>query len=463
MKRYATSLKNLADRTGIMSRLGLFVGLALLLAACGGVQPSDSPAPGTTDTAADAATPIPAEENDSGDVIEIAPADNAGELPAGDRPLATLEPEARNGYFTEAPDLTIDPAANYYATIATEKGDIVVQLFADRAPVTVNNFVFLANQGFYDNTTFHRVLDGFMAQAGDPTGTGTGGPGYQFQDEFTPGLTFDRPGLLAMANGGPSTNGSQFFITFAPTEWLDGYHTIFGEVISGNEVLAQLTRRDPTQNPTEPGDVITSITIETRPESVLPTPTPLPPTPTPYAPTSLEGDRPLAELAPEERNAYFNAPPEMVIDAAADYRAILTTSKGDIELTLNAEEAPIAVNNFVVLVNLGFYDGLSITAIPGQALVFGSLTEDQASDVGYTFAPETGFEPTRGSLAYVVLQPMPNEPPVSSGSQLLIALTDPPVETAQFYSFFGTVTDGDDVLDELTSDDIIESVTIVEE
>ncbi len=132
------------------------------------------------------------------------------------------DPMARDGMYTAPPEMTIDAAKFYYATIATEKGDIQVQLFADRAPMTVNNFVFLARAGFYNNTTFHRVIDAFMAQAGDPTATGAGGPGYDFEDEFFPGLGFDRPGLLAMANRGPATNGSQFFITLAPTEWLNG-------------------------------------------------------------------------------------------------------------------------------------------------------------------------------------------------------------------------------------------------
>ncbi len=147
--------------------------------------------------------------------------------------------------YDAPPEMMIDPDAYYYATLRTEKGDIKVQLFADRAPNTVNNFVFLAREGFYDNTTFHRVIDGFMAQAGDPAATGAGGPGYLFEDEFFPGLEFDQSGLLAMANRGPGTNGSQFFITFSPTEWLNGGHTIFGKVIEGEDVLADITRIDP--------------------------------------------------------------------------------------------------------------------------------------------------------------------------------------------------------------------------
>lgn len=163
--------------------------------------------------------------------------------------------------YDAAPAISIDITKKYTATIELEKGgEIVLELFADKAPITVNNFVFLAREGFYDGTTFHRVLEGFMAQGGDPTGTGAGGPGYAFEDEFSD-LSFDKAGILAMANSGPNTNGSQFFITFAPTPHLTGLHTIFGQVIEGMDVLNGLTRRDPNTNPTESGDVIKTITI----------------------------------------------------------------------------------------------------------------------------------------------------------------------------------------------------------
>jgi len=157
--------------------------------------------------------------------------------------------------------MQIDPAKSYEAVFTTEIGEFRVRLFPEQAPVTVNNFVFLATQGYYDNTTFHRVLPGFMAQAGDPTGTGGGGPGYAFEDEFDPDLQFDRPGLLAMANRGPNTNGGQFFITYAPTPHLTGLHTIFGEVMEGVEVLGSLRSRDPQANPDYQGDGLISIEI----------------------------------------------------------------------------------------------------------------------------------------------------------------------------------------------------------
>ncbi|MCE1254159.1 MAG: peptidylprolyl isomerase [Anaerolineae bacterium] len=139
-------------------------------------------------------------------------------------------------------------------------GEFVVQLYPKQAPITVNNFVFLAREGYYDGTTFHRVLDGFMAQGGDPTGTGMGGPGYKFVNEDSD-LQFDKPGVVAMANAGRDTNGSQFFITFVARPELTGGYTIFGQVISGMDVVNAITRRDPMQSPNFTGDVIESITI----------------------------------------------------------------------------------------------------------------------------------------------------------------------------------------------------------
>ena len=126
------------------------------------------------------------------------------------------------------------------ATIETTKGTIVIELYNDEAPNTVENFIKLAEQGFYNGIIFHRVIPGFMVQTGDPTGTGTGGPGYDFADEFSANVHHDSPGVVSMANRGPNTNGSQFFITLAPTPWLDGKHTIFGHVLEGQAVVEQI-------------------------------------------------------------------------------------------------------------------------------------------------------------------------------------------------------------------------------
>jgi cyclophilin family peptidyl-prolyl cis-trans isomerase len=139
-----------------------------------------------------------------------------------------------------APSGALDTTKSYTARFKTERGDIVVELYADRAPLTVENFVNLARAGFYDGTTFHRVIKGFMAQGGDPTGTGTGGPGYQFGDEFHPSLRHDRAGILSMANSGPNTNGSQFFITLGPTPHLDRRHSVFGAVVEGLDVVRKI-------------------------------------------------------------------------------------------------------------------------------------------------------------------------------------------------------------------------------
>jgi cyclophilin family peptidyl-prolyl cis-trans isomerase len=164
--------------------------------------------------------------------------------------------------YSSPPAMQIDPEKSYIATIATENGDIVLELYADKAPVTVNNFVFLAREGFYDDTTFYRVIPGFMAQAGDPTGTQGGGPGYAFADEFHPDLRHDGPGVLSMANTGqPVSNGSQFFITYDATSWLDDRHTVFGRVTEGMDVLESLEVGDPSQYPDFVPTVILAVSI----------------------------------------------------------------------------------------------------------------------------------------------------------------------------------------------------------
>jgi cyclophilin family peptidyl-prolyl cis-trans isomerase len=168
----------------------------------------------------------------------------------------------RENWF-EQPEQVIDPEKEYVATIETEKGDIVVELFPDTAPVNVNSFAFLAQNGWYKDGTFHRVLPGFVAQGGDPTGTGIGFPGYRCGDEVVATRTFDEAGIVSLANSGPDSNGSQFFITFDAVPQLDPNFTIIGRVIEGMDVADSLTPRDPQQdlNP-EPGDTIIDIKIE---------------------------------------------------------------------------------------------------------------------------------------------------------------------------------------------------------
>ncbi len=177
------------------------------------------------------------------------------------KPQASTQSAANAGKYSAYPTMTIDKAKKYTATFKLAKGgEFIVELYPDKAPKTVNSFVFLAREKYFDGVTFHRVLEGFMAQGGDPTGTGSGGPGYLFENEDSD-LKFDKPGVLAMANAGRDTNGSQFFITFAATPQLDGGYTIFGQVTDGMDVVNSITRRDPQSNPGFTGDVIESVTI----------------------------------------------------------------------------------------------------------------------------------------------------------------------------------------------------------
>lgn len=167
--------------------------------------------------------------------------------------------------YTSCPAVTVQQDREYIGSLHTEKGDIKIQLFADKAPMTVNSFLFLARNGWYDNITFHRVISDLFAQTGDPSGTGKGNPGYYVITEIDPSLIFDKPGMVAMVNSGPDTSGSQFFITYAPTMQYNGQYTIFGQVLSGMDVLKQLTPRDAQPGiDTPPGDKLLSVTIEER-------------------------------------------------------------------------------------------------------------------------------------------------------------------------------------------------------
>ncbi len=171
--------------------------------------------------------------------------------------------QMQDNLYTDCPPMTIDQNKTYTATLKTTKGDIVIELYPAKAPFTVNSFIFLAKEGYYNNVPFHRVIPDFVAQAGDPSGTGMGGPGYTFSNEVDPSLRFDKPGVVGMANSGPTANGSQFFITYVPYPKLDGSYTVFGQVVSGMDVAKQLQPRDPSQGGqlAEP-DRIETITIQ---------------------------------------------------------------------------------------------------------------------------------------------------------------------------------------------------------
>ncbi len=369
-----------------------------------------------------------------------------------------VAPAQRNNMYDAPPDMEIDPSKVYVATLKTERGDIVVELFADKAPRTVNNFVFLAREGFYDNTTFHRVIEDFMAQAGDPTGTGRGGPGYTFADEFHPDLKHDAPGVLSMANAGANTNGSQFFITFEATPWLDGAHTVFGKVVEGMDVLMSLAPRDP-QTASEPGDEIETIEIEETSESQLPTPTPE---------TRVQPGTIPMPAEPAARNNMYPAGPAMVIEPDKAYVATLETEKGDMVVELYAERAPETVNNFVFLAREGFYDNTTFHRVIEDFMAqAGDPTGTGRGGPGYTFADE--FHPDLKHDAPGVLS-MANAGANTNGSQFFITFEATSWLDGR-HTVFGKVVEGLDVLEKISlrdpqtasrPGDAIETITIAE-
>lgn len=376
-------------------------------------------------------------------------ASEGGSSPTGQEPIPTKQ------IWDQPPEMTIQQDTIYLATLKTERGDIQIELFTDKAPVTANNFIFLAEQGFYDNTTFHRVIPEFMAQAGDPSGTGMGGPGYRFGDEFHPDLRFDQEGLLAMANAGPDSNGSQFFITYGAAPHLTGSHTIFGKVVEGMKVLESLTPRDPQENPDFKGDVLHTVEIEEAETSLLPPPTP---TPIPLAPEPEEG-RPLAELEIPERENLYNSPPSQVLEEGVEYQAVLSTSQGEVEIQLDPEGAPESVNNFIVLAELGYWDGFPISFVePGVFVVMGSPQNRPDSDIGYGVTNEVGLEAAKGAVGFLFREDIQ----AASGSQFFILLEAMPSLEGRF-NVFGYVTSGMENVSLMTDGDQILKVVILRE
>lgn len=253
-KQPSSALPGIISAAVVLIVLGLVAGLLISRAG------TSADAPGTV-----------AEFNPSADAFAqstVAPAPTvAAEPTTAVQPALPAEtlPTATTYTFDAPPPMEIDPESQYIATILTPRGEVVVELLPEIAPQTVNNFVFLARQGFYNGLTWHRVLENFMAQGGDPLGDGTGGPGYSIPAEFTNQLTFDQPGMLAMARSAdPDSAGSQFFITTGAAPWLNEQYTIFGRVVSGQEIVNAIPLRDP-QNPDDlatPGETILGITID---------------------------------------------------------------------------------------------------------------------------------------------------------------------------------------------------------
>lgn len=248
-------------RTRRLGPLALAAAALLIgLAACKPVAASDDPKSGPAAAKAGPAAPPPAGPPPPS-ALPRAAALPAPTPPAGYTLTPYLSAVPRRS-FTQ-PGEALEEGKDYAAVIETSKGLIVADLFEDRVPTTVNSFVWLARNRFYDGVPFHRVIEGFMAQTGDPTGTGSGGPGYQFGNEIRQDLRHDAKGVLSMANAGPDTNGSQFFITFAPAPTLDGKYTVFGRVTEGEDVLDRITRIEPGQPGTP--DVVRRIYIVEKP------------------------------------------------------------------------------------------------------------------------------------------------------------------------------------------------------
>ncbi len=417
----------------------LMILAAMGLAACS----TPTPPPPTPTPLPPTATP--AEES------VATPTEAAGLIPPEDPTTVEMpaDPKARDRMFAAPPPMIINPDKFYVATIVLEKGgEMSFRLFPQEAPQTVNNFVYLAEAGFYDGTSFFRVIPGFVAQGGDPLDDGTGDPGYTFPDEFSPDLAHDRVGVLSMANTGPDTNGCQFFITFEPTPWLDDHHTVFGRLIDGLETLRSITPRDP-ETATERGDVIETIRITEMDEPPV---------------SKLPADEEIAvPEEPEARANLYPQPPAMTIDPTAHYTATLVTPKGEIVLTLRSDAAPQTVNNFVFLARAGFYDGLTFHRVEPDFVIQGGdpLGSGQGGP-GYVIPPEIGLPHTAGALAMARLSDRGNPRRMSSGSQFYITLTQTEFLDGA-YTVFGYVAEGMDVVQAIEVGDPIEQVIIEEE
>lgn len=261
----------------------------------------------------------------SGVVTTAQEAQSPADLCAAAVPAETPE----NRSFTNS-EQVIDDTTDYRAIFCTSAGPIYIDLYEALTPITVNNFVFLTQQGYYNNTIFHRVIEEFMAQGGDPTGTGMGGPGYQFEDEFVNYLVFDKPGLLAMANAGAGTNGSQFFITTVPTPHLDFAHTIFGEVLEGQENVLAIELRDPEQ-PDAPATTLDTVLI-VQPEQVITT----------FEETTLTAENMIAAF--DELQEGLNLP-EFALEGGDNLLDAQTIASTAPEALVSDYEAQLTANN----------------------------------------------------------------------------------------------------------------------
>lgn len=423
--------------------VALAVAAAALLAlgACTAVPSSPAATATTAPAAATPAAPATAA------VQTTVQAPVSATVPApveGQRPLAQIPAEQRNDMFSGPAAQYVQANTIYIATIVTDKGNIVAELYQD-TPLGLNNFVTLALDGFYDGLTFHRVEPGFVVQGGDPLGTGGGGPGYEIDAE----INYPHPrGALAWARTSDDINpdrmssGSQFYITLAQTEFLDNQYSVFGYVIEGMDVVDQIAAGDKIQRV----DITTATTtkLPTPYPTATPTTAPTPTiTPTPFAPASQEG-RPLASVEVAKRDKYFNTAPAMTIDTTKKYEATIETAKGNIVMELDPALAPVTVNNFVTLANLGYFDNMPVAHVePTVYAVFGSPLGRPDSDVGYSLASEVSAQSSQLVTGTVAMYPIYTETGdvTASGSQFFFSFALVPEGGVQL-NVMGTVTSG---------------------
>jgi len=345
------------------------------------------------------------------------------------------------------PEMKIDPAKFYLATIETKVGDINIELMPAEAPVTVNNFIFLAREKFYDGSSFHRVEKEVMAIGGKPLDGLYDGPGYTIPDEITEEMRFDEGGYVAMVKTDePDTAGSQFFITLGQTPWLNSIYTIFGKVVEGMDVVKNLKLVDPRID-THKGTGILSVKISEPKESLLPEKKPF----VPKAPELVDG-RPLADLPIPEREYIYNTPPKMVIDPAKSYIARFNTTKGTIDVRLRPDINPVSVNNFVVLAKLGYWDNFPFTTVVRwRYAISGSPRAKPRSDIGYYIPWEDSpaLPLHIGSLGYWLHARMDGS---SSASNIFFMMTNDP--RGHYGNVFGEVLgDGIDIVRSIPADD----------
>jgi peptidyl-prolyl cis-trans isomerase B (cyclophilin B) len=435
--------------------LMIVLAAALALSACVPAVPVAPPGEATALPEAPPATATVAATAEAATAAEPAAALDANPVPAppadGSRPLASVPPAERADRFSAPAATYVEPDTTYTATIVTDKGNIVAELYPD-TPESLNNFVTLALNGYYDGLTYHRVEPGFVIQGGDPVGDGSGGPGYTIPGEFA----HKHPrGALAWARTGDEVNperrssGSQFYVTLDETPFLDGAYSVFGQVIEGMEVADQIA----------PGDKIQRIDITEGGASRLPTPEP---TAEPKAPVSMDG-RPLAAVAVAEREGYYNRPPETTLDTTRSYQATIKTTKGDIVIDLNDDKAAASVGNLKLLADLGYFDGMPVSYVePATYALFGSPAARPDSDVGYLIPLEADALASQIITGTVAMYPVPDQAAgdlKASGSQFFISLTELPSE-GQALNVVGTVSKGLDIVAQLMTGDAIESITV---